>query len=483
MEVFDSYRALFQLKPTFDEDGKKRAARVAEKANRKSRRRNPSLRSISTLSSDTSLIVSPVSQSRIQIIRQVSNVGNQVQYNDKSRSISEIEYDGLQKARDEEENEAALHRIELYRVNYHLQKTLEAQEAKFKRDIKTAWTHSRPPPTTYEEHLDRRALEKIESVEIFDEFGNQQRPIRTDPRWVTRETQINMMIARAQIQHVLEDYRQMYNHANHAAEAASKLEFAPLTARCCFYRGLVLYLHRDFSSAKDEFLKARDCAGLYEISEESIERYIHLTDSAQDEATAILEKIPVRKVNGARKTRRTGKSTEQVDETANFQPQNSHKADHIAELSPPPNNNPQMTAHGGANSQPQYKAVSVDLRKDIQGSGARNLSIAVEVGPAEANSQERETVPRSSTVNTELALLGSMKSPSTEEFSPGMRPFASSQANPGAGYLEEKDSGDPDEMDPEKIYTYYGGRPKEHREVTNSDLSPDSDSDSDSGPV
>ena len=125
---------------------------------------------------------------------------------------------------------------------------------------------------------------------------------------VSRETNINTMIIRAKTQYLLEDYRQMYNHANHAFEAASKLEFPPLTARCCYYRGLAMYLHRDFTSAKKDFLEARGCAGLYGIPSESIERYIHLIDSADNEETAILEKYPARKDNGARNASRTRRS-------------------------------------------------------------------------------------------------------------------------------------------------------------------------------
>ena len=69
MNIFNKYRAEVQLKPTFDEEEKRRAARAAEKeAKRNARRRRNSFLSMSTLSSDGSLIISPVSQLRIQSV-------------------------------------------------------------------------------------------------------------------------------------------------------------------------------------------------------------------------------------------------------------------------------------------------------------------------------------------------------------------------------------------------------------------------------
>ena len=398
--------------------------------------------------------------------------------------------------------------IKLYRANYELQRELEAKEAKFKRDLLIAWTHSRPPPTTFEEKLDRIALEKIQSKEVLNEFGEPQRPIRTDPRLISRETKINTMIINAKIQHLLEDYRQMYNLANQAVEAASILEFPPLTARCCFYRGLAMYLHRDFTSAKDDFVKAQGCAGLYGISKESIERYIHLIDSADDEQTAILEKCPARKVSKTESSP-SAESSPTVDSSSSTvyspstisdtvtlvgdsprspthdasapRPSNSPNQEEGSAVQPredesspmqplpgphhmvalPPDVDPPPTTSEIPNYQPQDEAVAEEIRRDIQESKARSLSTVGEADPAEANPQGEKSAPASSMASTDWTVLGSTASPGTTRrvprphVAPITTSFASPQATPGS---EDRDERVSDEMDPEEIYAAFGGR-------------------------
>ena len=373
---------------------------------------------------------------------------------------------------------------------------MEAKEAKFKRDLLIAWTHSRPPPTTFEEKLDRIALEKIQSKEILNEFGEQQRPIKTDPRLVSRETKINSMITNAKIQYLLEDYRQMYNLANHAVEAASILEFPPLTARCCFYRALAMYFHRDFTSARDDFVKARGCAGLYGIPKDSIERYIHLIDSADDEQTAILEKYPARKTSNfesspssepspsvesspsegsppsIESSASTAYSPATTSDTATLVAESPRSPQHEASApppssspnqeerstmqrrededsptqplrgprhaaAPPPDDEPQPAINEIPNYQPQDEAVAEEIRKDIQESKARSLSAVGEAGgPAEADPQgeEKSAIPSSSVASTDWTLLGSTASPGTLRRVPRPRiaPITTSFASPPA---------------------------------------------------
>ena len=195
--------------------------------------------------------------------------------------------------------------IELHRANYKLQKDMEAKEANFKREIKQAWTRPRPPPTTEEQRRDQAAFDKINSKEIFDELGEQQRPITTDTYLIMHETKIDVMLTSARTCFLLEDYSGMYARANQAAEAASLLNYPPLTARCCYYRGLASYHHGEVSGARDDLVEARGCAGLFGITSESIERYIRLIDSGVDPETAAFEPSPAGAVSRGRQAERT----------------------------------------------------------------------------------------------------------------------------------------------------------------------------------
>lgn len=356
--------------------------------------------------------------------------------------------------------------IELHRAKHELQKDFEAKEAEFKRDIKEAWTRPRPPPTTEEQRRDRAALDSIESKEIFDELGDQQRPVHTDPHLVVRETEINIMITRARTCYRLEDYRRMYTRANRAVEAASPLKYPRLMARCCYYRGLASYFHRDFSSARDDFVEARGCAGFYGISSESIEGYIQLIDSAVDPETAILEPFPERRVSrgrksgGTRRARRTEMSRENESS-----PSSADDATTLVEdsLKPPehPSSSPQQEERStgqerenvGSQIQlprspsrtdalppdstddiptykPQEEALSEEIRKDIFESKAQSLSAAdyyhnddddddQETSPAATNvfptekKKNKNIAPPSSLANTEWTLLGSATSKGT----------------------------------------------------------------------
>ena len=515
--MFDKYKANSQLQPNSEEEEAKywRRAKAAEERDR-ARGMKTERSSVTTPSSDGSLLLSPVGKSQLQEVMQVSDVETQGQYNEESRTMSEIVLDDLEDVEEEEEeegaNQAVMDLIELHRANHELQKDMEAKEAKFKREIQIAWRRPRPPPTTEEQRRDRAALEAINSKEIFDEFGDQIRPIRTDPQLVVRETAINIMITRARTCHLLEDYRRMYTRANQAVEAASPLGFPPLTARCCFYRGLASYLHRDFSSARDDFLEARGCAGLYGISSDCIERYIQLIDSATDPPTAILEPFLARRVTRGRQAGRTRRAprTHTHDEnqpspstaddattlvggsaggspvrTASDEEERStgqerenvdpetqvlrlRRPSQIGGL--PPDDDSQPATDDVPDYQPREEAIAEEIRKDIFESKARSLS---EAGPAEASPQGERALAPATMANTECTLLGSNKSPGTTRHA--VRPYVdpittslatasntaretSPQADPESGDMDDRGS---DEMGSDEIYAAFGGRPGE----------------------
>ena len=365
---------------------------------------------------------------------------------------SENSQDFLERAKKEEEaDQVALHVIELYRANFDLQKDIKEKEAKFERDIKTAWTAPRPPPTTLEQRLDRIALEKIKSKEMFDEFGNQQRPVKTDPQMVVHETGIGIMITHARLNYMQMDYPSMYVYANKAVAAASILEYGPLTARCFYYRGIASYHHGEFAVAKDDFLTSRACAGLYGISSEDIETYIEKTDKAEKAEWAMFERSRAPKAERTPATRSTvvddrnepspttvddattlvdgspastedtalplspfsspaeeERSAENPHEDAKSQNQTFRRPDPLGKF--PLGGEQQPGTDYIPNYQPQEEAISEEIRKDILESKVQSLNPVSKASPAEANPQESMTFPPPSMASTEWTLLGSATS-------------------------------------------------------------------------
>ena len=396
---------------------------------------------------------------------QVSNIDIQGQDNEESQTNAEPGLDNIEQVEEEGEeefegaNQAVMDMIELRRANYELQKDIEAKEAKFKLEIKAAWNRPRPPPTTREQVRDRQALENIKSKEVFDELGDQQRPIKTDSNLVVRETQIEIMITRARTCYMLEDYRRMYTRANEAVEAASPLEYPPLTARCCYHRGLASYHHGDFGSARDDFVEARGCAGLYGISKESIERYIHLIDSGIDAETAMLEQLSTRTVSRGRPSRRTRRtrrdesspssaevttlcedlspneeenSTGQPHETVDSQPRISRRPNHPPTLSLPNDDHQPPSADTIPTYQPQDEAISEAIRKDILESRVQSLNPAAATNnnnntasPLNAKSTTQQQKEKQNLAPPSLAI--------TEQTTHGTATLTTTSPGPGSG--------------------------------------------------
>lgn len=408
-------------------------------------------------------------------------------------------------------DEAASRIIELEAVNYAMQKDFEAKETKFKQDIKIAWTHPRPPPTTAEQRNDKRALEKIKSKRIFDQVGDQQRPIRTDPRLVVHETEVNVMITRAQMSYLLEDFPKMYMHANQAAAAAGQLKYPPLTARCCYYRGLAQYHYRDFDLARKDFVASRGCAGLYGISSEIIETHIDLIDKADDPESAILQRFPpgrFSEYNGARRGKRMTanwekyavdedeysqssvddaltlvrdsptsprdkasapspftppnqkeRPAEQSQEAANSEIQSLRRPSRRG-AAPPLDGDPQPATDEVPTYQPQEEAISEEIRKDILESKAKSLVSVSGAGPVEVNAaQERRTLAPPSMASTERTVLGSAASQAATRrvLRPYVAPITTSIATEMNNPVKEASpeatpaSGDTDLMDVDEI--------------------------------
>lgn len=467
MRLFDEFEASSRLEPPSEEQeaGNEREA------------------------SEDSLLMSPVGQfssGTAQIIN-----GKIQDESDGNPTNSETLQDELEKAKEKEASQAASRLFDLYGANFQLQRKLEEKEIEFKREIQKAWNHPRPPPTTREQELDKLALEDLESKRIFDETGEQQRPIQTDPQMVLLETEVNTRITRVRINYLLEDYPSMYTHAHHAAETARRLKFPPLTARCCYYRGMASYLCRDFARAKENFLMSRDCAGLYGISSESIESYIESIDNVDDPETAIIKHFPAQRFSEVRegKQKQKPRSTGTADEnarspaTARTLVGGSPRAPEDTALPPSPSSSPNEEGrttrrpHGDAKSriqplprpshldghqldrdpqpstedvpnyQPQEEAISEEIRRDILESKAQSLNPARAAGPSEAHRSKRQTLFPPSLASTERTLLGSRTSQGTTKRVP--RPYVApiatsftpaSGVGPALGSADEMDS-------------------------------------------
>lgn len=422
--------------------------------------------------------------------------------------------------------------IELHRANHQLRKDIEVKEAKFEQEIKVAWNRPRPPPATDEQRRDRAALEKIESKEIFDELGDQQRPIKTDAHLIVRETQIDIMITRARTCYILKDYRRMYTRANQAAEAASLLRYPPLTARCCYYRGMASYHHGDFSSARDDFVEARGCAGLYGITSQNIERYVQLIDSGVDPETAILEQFSATRFSKDRNTGRTRRArrnrsslssadattlvgdllrspehplhspieedhpTDHTHDNLDSQPHISRRSTHVPTL-PPSDGAPKPPAIDGLPTyQPQGEAISESIRKEILQSKARSLNEANDAAPSNVKPTQQPKMqnsappPSSSLAFTEQTLYGTATTtspgpdatrhvprphvaPITTSLAPttAARDSVREHAPDPSGYIDDCYERGSDEMGSDEIYAAFGGTSQES-ETLDSALTP-----------
>ena len=272
------------------------------------------------------------------------------------------------------------------------------------------------------------------------------------------------MIHNARINYLLEDFPKMYMHANHAVAAASQLHFPPLTAMCCYYRGMASYHHREFATAKTDFETSRGCAGLFGISGEVIEKHIDLIDSADDPEMAILQRFPPPRSKAiVARAERTATSPDVDDEDEPPSPSPADDAATLVEGSPgspqdtalplPPfpslsdelrsvgeiseKTNSQIsplrtpsplgemslddddsqprtsTDDDVPNYKPQEEAISEEIRKSIFESKAQSLDPVNEAGPTVANAQEKKVLSPPSMASTEWTLLGSATSQGT----------------------------------------------------------------------
>ena len=414
----------------------------------------------SSANSEDSLLLPPVSVSQPSRPMPASNLSFQIQGDEEYQIDSENLQDASKRANEEEAHQAASNIFKLHSANFRLQNILEEKEARFKLELKRAWAAPRPPPTTQQQRLDKLALKRMESTEIFDELGDQQRPIHTDPQLVLLETQVHIMIKRARCSFLLDDIPGMYTQANRAAAAAGRLRYPPLTARCCYYRGIASYHHREFSMAKRDFVDSRRCANLYGISSGRIEQYIDAIDKIDYPDLAVIQQFPPQRSSRISKAKLTtaNRSTEvdvgdeyspsSTDDTLTIfddarsnpadtdrprcqfhspnhrerptrkqredthsQPQPPRRPSHVSVY--PLDDNPQPNIDQVPNYQPQEEAISEEIRKDIFESKAQSLDTTSKESPAEATRQEKQTLAPPSMASTEWTLLGSKTSQGT----------------------------------------------------------------------
>ena len=465
----------------------------------------------SSANSEDSLLLPPVGVSQFSKPMPSSNLPFQIRGDEEDQTNSENLQDASERVNEEEAHQAVSNIFELHSANFRLQNILEENEARFKLELKRAWAAPRPPPTTQQQRLDKLALKRMESMEIFDELGDQQRPIHTDPQLVLLETQVHIMIKRARCNFLLDDIPGMYTQANRAAAAAGRLRYPPLTARCYYYRGIASYHHRDFTIARDDFVASRRCADLYGISSARIEQYIKAIDKIDDPYMAVIQQFPPQRFSRISKAKlaTANGSTEvdagdeyspsSTDDTLTFvddarsnpadtdrprcqfhspkhkdRPTGNQREDTHPHPQPPrrpsrvsgspPDDNTQPTIDAVPNYQPQEEAISEEIRKAIFESKAQSLdATSSRESPAGATRPETQTLAPPSMASTEWTLLGSKTSQDTTARRvprPYVQPITTSFGTKGlvreAASEATPDSRVEDELRDERVRRYFG---------------------------
>lgn len=119
---------------------------------------------------------------------------------------------------------------------------------------------------------------------VFED-GQQNRPIHTDVPRISRESTVEILLTRAGISSLREDYCMMEYYANSAIELAATLDHYPILARCHYKRGLARFEQRRWNEASEDFLRARGCAGHYGIESKMIKKWLQKVNRGLDAQT------------------------------------------------------------------------------------------------------------------------------------------------------------------------------------------------------
>ena len=140
--------------------------------------------------------------------------------------------------------------------NLDLHETLLEKELELRNVKEEAYSEIQRARTGFRQHLQAFNLLPQEGkapVWKADSDGMQNAPLYEDIPNIYRESSVNLHIHRAAIKKMLEDYDAMVSIATEGITAAEELEFAPLTARCHFIRGVALFHQQRYAEAQEDF--------------------------------------------------------------------------------------------------------------------------------------------------------------------------------------------------------------------------------------
>ena len=120
--------------------------------------------------------------------------------------------------------------------------------------------------TVFEENRDESQFE-------IDDFTQQLHSGRTESQWIfhrIRRSIVDVIITRATVAFMLEDYKVMESHVLKAVETAIVLSqtslYASLLKRCQYLKGVALFYQQRFEEADEAFANAGDCPAAPGIS-------------------------------------------------------------------------------------------------------------------------------------------------------------------------------------------------------------------------
>lgn len=138
------------------------------------------------------------------------------------------------------------------------------------------------------------AEDNAQPIWEVDSDGRQTRPLYKDFPNMFRESQVNLLVNRANCRFMLGDYQGMATIAFGALEVTERLNFQPLSARCQFIIGISFYHSGRFREAHHRFWLALECKDGYGISTEYVKRWLGKCEDSMAGKVFADAKSPIR---------------------------------------------------------------------------------------------------------------------------------------------------------------------------------------------
>ena len=161
--------------------------------------------------------------------------------------------------KEEREQEANMTILALHKDKLNLKQELKAQKVFFERQINVA--RGELPPT--------RLDPKYQANPKNEEEEKSQKTIDS-----LRKSAFDVIIARATVTFMLEDYVAMEGHASNAAQISCPLIQIKLYEQCRYIRGVALFHQKRYSEAYEAFHQAINCKGVNGISDKTAGKWM-----------------------------------------------------------------------------------------------------------------------------------------------------------------------------------------------------------------